>query len=180
MVNGRGPLEFTLEWFSVSGRQTPTNVDLIVTDPTGQVLSALNPVVGTGVETGQHFGDDPGDPGLGGERAAWGEFFPAGTFTVRAVHQGGDDAQVIVTAFQGEGSELVTTPLTGDPQAPPVVLKPGETFTATLSPPAAPPSPKVAATERRAARRAEQDQRRQAATAAKAARAPSAGRAGKR
>jgi hypothetical protein len=86
------------------------------------------------VEQGQHFGDDKGTNGVGGERAAWGEFFPTGKFKVQAVHAGGDDAQITLTAFLGEGAQLKQTVLTPiDPQ-PPLVLKSGETYTATYKP----------------------------------------------
>jgi hypothetical protein len=158
VINGRGPLEFTLEWMSLSARPGPTNLDLLITDPNGEVVSALNPVIGSGVEQGQHFGDDAGPTGIGGERVAWGEFFPLGTYTVRAVHQGGDDAQLTLTGFQGEGDELITTVIAGGDPAAPVVLKPGETFTGALTPAASSSSQQ----NLRATRRAERQQQRQA------------------
>ena len=88
---------------------------------------------------------------------AWGEFFPLGTYTVQAVHQGGDDAQLTLTGFQGEGGELITTVIAGGDPAAPVVLKPGETFTGTLTPSAASSQQNL-----RAARKAERQQQRQA------------------
>jgi hypothetical protein len=180
VVNGLGPLEFTLEWSSVGGNFGPTDLNLTITDPKGQVLSAANPIVGSGVDQGQHFGDDPGTRGIGGERAAWGEFFPAGKYTLRAVHAGGEDAQVTLTAFQGEGDLLKTTVLTPVEPQPPLVLKAGETYTATITPSnttTAAQSPRAAAA---ASRQAERQQKQQQAAAQKAAKAPKSARVGKR
>jgi hypothetical protein len=178
IVNGAGPLEFTLEWSSVSGRFGPTDLNLIVTDPKGQVLSASNPVVGSGVEQGQHFGDDPGTSGIGGERAAWGEFFPSGRFTLKAVHVSGDDAQVTLTAFQGEGDLLKQTVLTpAEPQSP-LVLKAGETFTATITPSNTTAASQSSRGTAAAGRQAERQQKQ--AAAQRPAKVPKSLRSGKR
>lgn len=129
-----GPLEFGLGWNSLSGNFGPANVDLIVTDPKGQVLSASNPLVGSVQEKGVHSGDDRGASGIGGETATWSDFFPAGKFTVRAVNQGGNDAQVTLTASLGLAPNLKQTTLTPVEPKPPVVLKSGESYTATYKP----------------------------------------------
>ena len=126
-----GPLDFQLAWQSVSQTPGPTNINLSVTDPSGATATALNPTIGTGSSTGMHMGDDMGASGVGAENVAWGLFFPAGTYTVTANHAGGDDAQIFIQAFQGQSAEAIKA--FGTDPAAPIVLKPGESFSGTVT-----------------------------------------------
>src|SRR5687768_9228839 len=92
-------LTFLMGWQSTAATPSPTNLDLIVTDPLGNMISSLNPVVGTGSDRVVHFGDEILVPGIGDsitETVKWEFFAPSGTYNVLAQHQGGDAARVTV------------------------------------------------------------------------------------
>ena len=160
-----GPLSFQLDWFSTAANPGATNLDLLVTDPSGHTASAhdpiagtrwlelssslpgartpssLNPIISAASSNGMHLGDDKGLSGLGSEGVSWGLFFPAGKYTVQAIHRGGDDALVFITVTQGVTATAIKT----FGQDPLIILKPGESFTGNVTVAPSDVSPAVAA-----------------------------------
>jgi hypothetical protein len=158
-------LTFFMGWQSTAATPGLTNVDLIVTDPLGNMISALNPVVGTGSDRVVHVIQE-GFPGLGSEFVQWEFFAPPGTYNILAQHQGGDVAQVTVEVTSGTNSDVVVGRFGIDPD-PPIVLQPGESFTGTVQVGSSASSSRAAA---KAAQRAQRAAVRQANRLAKAAR----------
>lgn len=70
-----GELDFTLFWTTVS----VTDLDLTITSPLGEVLSAARPKVNSG---GKHTGNEQSIKGQGQEVAIWDNGYPAGTYTI--------------------------------------------------------------------------------------------------
>ncbi len=108
-----GPLDINLVWQSVDF-VSPSNLDLSITDPSGNVLSALNPVVGQAPTQGTFNLADDGLFGFGQENASWAVLFDAGTYQIQVDHLGGVDATVFVTATEGPGFTIVP-PADGTP-----------------------------------------------------------------
>jgi hypothetical protein len=124
-----GPLSFDLIW-QRSGKSTGNiNLDLTVTDPLGQVVSAKNPLVGQMPVQGVHQGDNPGRGGAGAERVEWGAFFFEGMYKIQAKNVRGAPAQTFIEVSRDFDKILAQYGI--DPNKP-LILRQGQTFTATV------------------------------------------------
>ncbi len=128
-----GPLAIDLIWASVNAESPgktpgPTNLDLVVVDPLGNIASKDNPTIGTGNAVGTHTGDHPGTTGAGVESVVWPGQFPEGKFQITVNHVSGDQAQVAVLVTRA--NEDVRT-IGRDPKNP-LILSPGQTFTTSV------------------------------------------------
>ena len=125
-----GPLSINLNWGSTAAVPAPTSLDLIVTDPKGEIASIANPTVGKGSFVGTYTGDNRGLNGSGAEQVLWGVLFPGGKYTVEAINRSGDAAQVFITASQGPLNKPIGS--YGVSPQPSIILQPGQSFTGTI------------------------------------------------
>jgi hypothetical protein len=88
-----GQLQFTLLWSTA----ILSDLDLIVTSPLGEVVSAANPKVKS---SGVHTGDEASINGSGQESVIWQISYPLGTYTITTTQKpgakGGSSATVFV------------------------------------------------------------------------------------
>ena len=121
-----GPLDINLAWYSTDFF-SPSNVDLEVKDPNGNLLTATNTPVGVHPAEGMHFGDDTGDFGSGAELASWPLFFPAGKYEIKVANNGPAEAQVFVIGTKGALGEVIAD--FGSDYLNPLILSSGGMFT---------------------------------------------------
>lgn len=95
-----GPLNIDLIWNSIDFF-SPSDLNLSITDPSGNVLSVNNPVVGQAPTQGTFNLADDGSIGFGQESASWNVLFDGGTYQLHVDHVGGVDATVFLVATEG-------------------------------------------------------------------------------
>ncbi len=132
--NVDGPLLFELQWQSTNLNTAtpagPTDLDLIVRDPRGNVASKSHLTVDSGSSAGIHQGNDPGTNGFGVESVQWSAFFRPGQYKVEIDHIGGDPAQAFLLVTRKETIDIKTL---GTDPASPLILKAGDTFSTTVN-----------------------------------------------
>lgn len=129
-----GPLDFQLSWFA-SGI---ANLDLIVTDPRGNVVSSTSTPAGKQPYQGEHYGDDQGTSGSGIETVSFPFFFRFGNYKVNVVHRGepgkSADASLQLSVLQGPNVVEIKNLGNLGGGAGEIKLTPGQSFVTNVAP----------------------------------------------
>jgi hypothetical protein len=128
-----GQLQFTLIWSTAFF----SDLDLSVTSPLGEVVSAANPKVKS---SGHHFGDEVSGKGQGQEVVVWENGYPQGKYIINVTQKpgakGGSSASVFVIR-----DPLTTGQQVGQFSGKTSSQTPGFTNTITIGPAGSSPAP---------------------------------------